>query len=100
MPALPGHAPWSEEQLDSGIWLPACHCAFSNCSEMFDSEEGLRDHPQGEVHCERSAGALKYVPHLSRMDLYSAAIAVKERAKVPAVGPTVDRRTVQNSPGP
>jgi len=99
IPANPKNSalPWPDAE--NGALFPKKHCAFRGCLWAGSSEVELDQHleaehkrefqgPESWVH---SSTAMKH-GKLTHMGLYNAAIAVKERAGVPTVGCSVDRR--------
>ena len=115
-PTMPAHPhnpdlPWTD--VDNGGRLPPVSCAFKGCSwvggrEFTDAEiEDDPEHPWDQhlrVHVVQSHGgdiAAKCahileeseIKHLA-WDLYKQGIAILQRQIVPIVGPSVDRRTI------
>ena len=73
----------------TGIAIKHLHCAFRGCNWTHDATNNgdvLGDHVR-RAHL----GALDLPPD-SEMDFYVAAIEMKEREHMPAVGPSMDRR--------
>ena len=96
LPADPTDDKHERDWLDvsSGVALPRAHCAFKGCSWTNDTpiewEVRLKDHLR-----------LKHLPAMalpasladSAYDFYTEAIEHQERQAMPAIGPSIDRRT-------
>lgn len=98
IPADPRNSsePWPDA--DDGALFPAKHCSFKDCtwhgSKYSELEAHLQaEHEQSFTHAESWVRRNNAVRHgkLTRMWLYNAAIANKERAGVPTVGSCVYR---------
>ena len=73
----------------TGIAIKHLHCAFRGCNWTHDATNN------GDVladHVRRAHLRALDLPHDSEMDFYVAAIEMKEREHMPAVGPSIDRR--------
>ena len=100
-----------DECIDQCEQLPPVSCAFKGCTWLCDWSEAisndavnasesaydrqLRDHVLN-IHRHQIKHALE--SHGADLwDVYKQAIAVKEREKVPTVGPAIDRRSVNHT---
>jgi len=88
-------APW--EDVFSAARLPLWHCAFLGCTWWGDGQDELLQHLHAS-HQDDFARCRALTPHTRRLtdaDLYEEGIAMREREQIPAVGPSVDRRTIE-----
>ena len=101
-PLLPPHPldatqDWTD--VDSGILFPKSHCAFSGCAHLPTTPVGLGKH-LAEDHRDlfrEVVGPTDFRRAIERewlMSFYVAAIRHIERARMPAHGVSIDRRTL------
>ena len=94
LPPFPNDATRDWTEVSGGVALPRAHSAFKNCTWTCDIprwwEQRLADHVKRQHLGEM---ALTERDQVDFMAFYCAAIAVREREGMPAVGVSIDRRT-------
>ena len=91
LPADPGDPNVSFTDVASGVRFPLYACAFRGCLWQGADKGGLESHlasAHGDRIQEVCGGAFGH------LDYYQEAIAWLERSRIPAVGASVDRRTL------
>ena len=112
-PKLPDEADPAEDYTDvsSGARFPTCHCAFKGCTavtnEIFEDqhwgmEKWLFDHlmekhahnEMQEIFRSRCSNPAD-IFEMTLLAYYMAAVSERERAHLPLLGPSIDRRSLK-----
>ena len=80
----------------SGLKFPPAHCAFRGCMWASDSRDDVKPHVCSH-HGARIIEVCGPIAEDSLFDFYCAAISTKERANVPRVGFSIDRRSIDQT---
>ena len=95
-PTLNGETDLPFLDVASGMKMPSAHCAFRGCMWSSDRRDDVKDHVCSQhgarIMEECGPRAQNYV-----YDFYCEAIAVRERATVPVIGFSVDRRSIDQT---